>query len=223
MTVNLDQQTNTNAQVGVTATGPSDKEINFRRQEQMYQRMLAEKEARIAEIERSLKERESSKDDDDDSDGDSYVDNKKFNKKLQKFGQQTKQETETTIQTAVRQAIGEERRKQWLEKHSDFASVMQHAETFAERDPDTAETILQMPEGFERQKLVYNSIKMMGLDKPPKKEESIQDKINANQRSPYYIPNSMGSAPYATQSDFSESGQKQAYDKMQDLKKRLRL
>ena len=56
------------------------------------------------------------------------------------------------------------------------------------------------------------------------KEPSIQDKIDANRRSPFYQPSGIGSAPYAgPDGDFSAAGQKTAYDKMQELKSRLRI
>ncbi len=80
-----------------------------------------------------------------------------------------------------------------------------------------------MPDTFERQKLVYQTIKELGIDKPQgHKESDIQAKINANQRGPYYQPGGVGTAPYAgAASDFSPQGQKQAYDRMVELKKRL--
>jgi hypothetical protein len=80
-----------------------------------------------------------------------------------------------------------------------------------------------MPEGFERQKLVYKNIKALGLHKPEEKAPSIQDKVDANRRSPYYQPSGVGSAPYAPVGDFSANGQKAAYEKMQELKSKLRI
>ena len=78
--------------------------------------------------------------------------------------------------------------------------------------------------GVERfQKLVYENIKALGVDKPEQKQNSVQEKIDANKRSPYYQPSGVGSAPYASAGDFSDSGQKNAYAKMQELKKRLRI
>ena len=90
-------------------------------------------------------------------------------------------------------------------------------------NPELAESILEMPEGFERQKLVYKNIKALGLHKPAEKQASIQDKIDANRRSPYYQPTGVSAGPYAGTGDFSKSGQKNAYDKMQQLKAQLRI
>ena len=100
---------------------------------------------------------------------------------------------------------------------------MKHAQKLVDKDPELAETILEMPDTFERQKLVYKSIKSLGLHKPEESKESIQSKIDANRRTPYYQPSGVASAPYASQGDFSPAGQKNAYDKLKELKNRLRL
>jgi len=201
---------------------PSDKELNFRRLEEKYQRELAAERAERERLSRELESRQKPQDEEEDE-SDPYVDHKKLNKKLGKFGQQVKQETQTEIQKAVHTALNEERKQNWLKQNPDFYDVLQHAEKFAQADPDLAETILEMPEGFERQKLVYKNIKALGIHKPKAPEQSIQQKVDANRRSPYYQPSGVGSAPYATAGDFSPSGQKNAYDKMQELKNKLRI
>jgi hypothetical protein len=71
--------------------------------------------------------------------------------------------------------------------------------------------------------LVYKSVKALGLDKPAQKQSTIQEKVDANRKSPYYQPSGVGTAPYNSQSDFSASGQKNAYDKMKELQSRLRI
>jgi hypothetical protein len=203
---------------------PSNKELNFRALEAKYQQQLAveraEKERLAQELEQ--KARLPYKDDEDEE-TDPYVDHKRLRKEQAKFGQQIKQETQTEIQKAVRTALNEERKQNWMKNNPDFYDVMQHAEKFAQSDPELAETILEMPEGFERQKLVYKNIKALGLHKPPQKEPSIQEKVDANRRSPYYQPTGVGAAPYSQVGDFSATGQKQAYEKMQQLKNQLRI
>jgi hypothetical protein len=200
----------------------SDKELNFRALQAKYEKQLAEERAARQEAERIAQERSKSHNEDDDGD-EPYVDHKRLNKKLQKFGEQTMQQTQSEIKQAVSQALYEERKQNWLKTNQDFYDVMQHAQKFAEKDPELAETILEMPDTFERQKLVYKNIKAMGLHKPAAAEPSIQQKIDANRRSPYYQPSGVGTAPYASQGDFSPSGQKQAYDKLQELKRNLRI
>jgi hypothetical protein len=202
----------------------SDKELNFRRLEQSYQQKLEQERAARLELERQLQEKSKPTHvNDDEEDDEPYVDKKKLTKTLQRFGEQTQKQTQSEIQTAVAMALKEERRQNWLKQNSDFYDVMQHAEKFAETDPELAETILEMPDTFERQKLVYKNIKALRLHQPKAQEPSIQQKIDANRRSPYYQPNGVGAAPYASAGDFSTSGQKNAYEKMLALKNNLRL
>lgn len=225
MTVSQEQN---QAQVQTQETKPSDKELNFRALEAKFQRQLEqernarlEAEKKAAELERARAS--ARQDDDEDDDAEPYVDHKRLNKKLAKFGEQSKQQVQSEIQRAVQMAIQEERKNNWIKQNSDFHDVLQHANKLAEQDPELAESILEMPEGFERQKLVYKSIKSLGLHKPQPKEFSIQDKVNANKKAPYYQPSGVNGSPYSNQSDFSPAGQKQAYEKMQELKRNLRL
>lgn len=201
----------------------SNKELNFRALEQKYQQQLAQERAERERLQQELSQKQQPAQEDDDDSLEPYVDHKRLRKEQARFGQQIKQETQTEINKAVQMALKQERENTWLKNNSDFQEVMQHAEKFAQMDPELAETILEMPPGFERQKLVYKNIKALGLHKEPPKEPSIQDKIDANRRSPYYQPSGVGSSPYSTVGDFSNAGQKNAYDKMQELKNRLRL
>jgi len=208
---------------------PNDKEYNFRAieaklQQERAARIQAEKEKE--EVKKMLEESVSRKSlpaEYDDDDNEPYVDKKKLNK----FGDILKQTTQSEIQKGMAQAKAqakeEIKQEMYLESNPDFFNVLQHAEKFAEKNPKLAESILRMPEGFERQRLVYENIKALGVDQPEKKQPSIQDKIDANRRSPYYQPTGVGAAPYSNGGDFSPSGQKNAYQKMQELKKQLRI
>jgi hypothetical protein len=203
---------------------PSDKELNFRALEQKYQRQLEQERSARMQAEQTLQDARSTKSqDDDEEDSEPYVDKRKLNKTLSKFSEQSKQQTQSDIQVAVKTAIYEERKTNWIKSNPDFYEVLQHAEKFAQKDPELAEAILEMPEGFERQKLVYKNIKALGMHKPEVKQSTIQEKVDSNRRSPFYQPSQVGTAPYSSQSDYSKGGQKQAYDKMQELKNRLRL
>lgn len=203
---------------------PSDKELNFRKLEEKYQRELAQERAARQEAERIAQEKSKVVHHDEEEDDDEpYVDKRKLKKTLDKFGQQTKQETQTEIQKAVQVALHEERKQNWVKSNPDFYDVLQYAEKLALKDPDLAESILEMPEGFERQKLVYKNIKALGLHRPEEKAPSIQQKIDANRKSPYYQPSGVGTAPYSNAGDYSQGGQKQAYEKMQQLKAQLRI
>ena len=203
----------------------SDKELNFRKLEERYQRQLDQERAARLEAEKLAQELSSKQkvDEDDDENADPYVDHKRLNKKLSKFGQLTQSEIQKAMEFAKKTAKEELKQEMWLENNPDFHDTLQHAEKLAQRSPKLAEAILKMPEGFERQKLVYQNIKELGLDKPEVKQPSIQEKIDSNRRSPYYQPSGMSAAPYSSSSDFSPSGQKNAYAKMQELKARLRI
>lgn len=202
---------------------PNDKELNFRALEQKYQRQLDQERAARIEAERAVQESQKKHTNDDEEDSEPYVDHKKLNKAMTKFGQNTQSEIQKAMETAKIAAKEELKQEMWLENNPDFYDTLQHAEKFAQKAPKLAETILRMPEGFERQKLVYQNIKALGFDKPEVKQSSVQEKIDANRRSPYYQPSGVGAAPYANGGDYSANGQKNAYDKMQELKKRLRL
>jgi len=205
---------------------PSDKELNFRALEAKYQKELdRERQARMEaeKVAQEVRDKQRLVSDDDDDDSEPYVDKRKLNKTLAKFGEQSQKQTQSEIQKAVQMALHDERRQNWLKQNPDFYDVLQKADQFANAAPELAESILEMPEGFERQKLVYKNIKALGLDKPPQKQPTIQDKVDANRRSPYYTPSGVGTAPYSSVGDFSSSGQEQAYKKMQELKKQLRI
>ncbi len=162
---------------------------------------------------------------DEDDDAEPYVDKKKLKKALNQFGQQNKVETKQDIEQAVQAALEQERIKTYLKDNPDFYDVMKPEilEKLMKKDPELAESILGMPEGFARNKMVYRNIKTLGLDKAEAKEPSIQDKIDANRRSPFYQPTGVGTPSYQPVGDFSKQGQKNAYDKMMELKGRLQI
>jgi len=201
----------------------NDKEINFRALEAKHRAEMENERSRMASLQKEIEELKSHlKKSNDDDDDDPYVDQKKLEKKLDQFGKKTQVETQTQIQTAINQAIKEDRKQSWIKANSDFYEVLNHANKLYENDPELAETILEMPDGFERQKLVYKNIKALGLHKEKPKEPSVEEKINANRRSPFYQPTAESSSPYASQGDFSPQGQKQAYDHIKELQKRMR-
>ncbi len=203
----------------------SDKELNFRRMEAQYQRKLEETERRAQEAERLFRESQNKHESDEEEQSDEpYVDNKKLDKKLKKFGTTQKQEIQNEIQKAVLSAKEEAKREAFLEQNPDFYEVLEkNAEKFGQNKQRLAKSILAMPDTFERQVLVYQTMKELGMDKPPVKEPSIQDKIDANQRGQFYQPSNIGSPAYAGASgNFSDTGKKEAYQKMKELQQRVR-
>jgi hypothetical protein len=202
-----------------------DKEYNFA----MLNKKLQAAEAARADAERradeALKANQQRQNNDDDDDSDEpYVDHKRLNKKLSNFEKTMEQKIQQQAEFIARNMVDKQKHESWLRANPDFKEILEtYADKFAAADPDLAESILDMPDTFERQKLVYKNIKALGLHRPPVPQSSIQDKIDANRRSPYYQPSGMGAAPYATQGDFTQSGQKNAYDKMKALQAKLRL
>lgn len=220
------EQTQTPPQVNQTLENkPSDKELNFRMLEAKYEKQLAQERAARQEAEKQTQEALAKKNApiEEDEDSEPYVDHKRLNRTLSSFEKKMEEKIDRKAEEKARSMIDQNKRDNWLKNNPDFYDVLQHAEKFAQKDPELAESILEMPEGFERQKLVYKTIKSMGLHMPEVKQPSIQDKIDSNRRSPYYQPSGVGTAPYASHSDFSANGQKDAYSKMQELKKRMRL
>jgi hypothetical protein len=199
------------------------KELNFRALEAKYQRQLEQERAIRLETEKRLQELSQSKLHEDDDDDEPYVDKKRLKREQERFGNQIKQETQSEIQKAVQHALKEKEKQDWIRNNPDFFDTLNHADKLAIEHPDLADTILKLPDTFERQQLVYQNIKKLGLHKDRPKEPSIQEKIDSNRRSPYYQQGGIGSPAYNSVSDFSASGQKNAYDKMQELKSRLRL
>jgi hypothetical protein len=115
--------------------------------------------------------------------------------------------------------IEQERQSSFLKANPDFQQILspEMIQKFAEKHPDIAEPMLDMPDNFSRQKLLYQNIKALGINRPIVAGPTIQEKIDANRKSPYYQPTGGNAPPYAGQGDFSQAGQKNAYAKMQDL------
>jgi hypothetical protein len=204
----------------------SSKEFNFRALENKYKRELEaeriarmEAEKKAADLERSRQSYQEDEDDDDDP----YLAKKKFKKEKEKLSQEIKQNTQQDIQKAVYEAIEKERTEAWLDNNKDFEETMKNADKLVLEHPELAQQLLKMPNNFDRQKLVYYNIKKLGLDRPKQPQQTAQEKIDANRRTPYYQPSGIGNAPHQVQGDFSLSGQKAAYDKIQELKKNLRI
>jgi len=218
-----------NNEVPTQETKQNDKEFNFRALESKYQRQLEqerlEKERYARELEdlRQTKANAKSEEEDED-DGEPYVDKKKLNKTLSNFEKRVEDKIEKKAEEKAHKIYEKHKQETWIRQNPDFYEVLQNnAEKIMEKHPHLAETILEMPNNFERQKLVYQNIKAFGLDKPEVKAPSIQEKIDSNRKSPYYQPSGIAPAPYSSVGDFSAGGQKNAYAKMKELQARLRM
>lgn len=210
----------------------SDKEHNFEQLRRKAESAEREKQvalAKLAAYEREIAEASKKKirepEVDDDTYDEPYVDERRLNKRLEKFEERFSKKVDEVADQRARQMLEQERNAQFLKQNPDFSQVLspEVIERFANKHPEIAEPMLEMPDGFARQKLLYQNIKALGVHKPATPAPSIQETIDKNRRSPFYQPTGVGTAPYAGGGDFSDSGQKNAYDKVQELKKRLRL
>lgn len=210
----------------------SSAEANFAQMRRLLEQERAEKEKLKLENQQLALEKErfsrGSKvqdDDDDDYGSEPYIDPKTLNKKLSKLESKFESIIDKKAEEKARGLIEEEKRHSYLKQNNDFDQVMQPEiiQKFAEKCPGIAEAILRMPDGFDRQRLVYEAIKNTGVHKKEEAAPSIQQKIDANRRSPYYSPSGVAASPYAAAGDYSPAGQKNAYQKLQELKGRLRL
>ena len=150
-------------------------ESNLSKQRKMYERQLEQErlarqqaEERAAAAERAAQERSksaNSNDDDDEEDNEPYVDCRKLNKELHKFQANIEKTIDQKAEAKAAAMIENERKHSYLRENSDFDQVMNPdiIEKFAQKHPRLAENILRMPDGFERQKLVYENIKALAL------------------------------------------------------------
>lgn len=152
-----------------------------------------------------------------------YVDPKTLNKKFGAFRAEMDALIEEKAEKKAQAIMQEDKKDLYLKTNTDFHDTLAPdiLQKFADQHPGMAEAILRMPEGFERQKLIYEAIKSTGVNRKEEKS-SIQDTINKNKQSHYYSPSGVASAPYSAQGDFSVTGQKKAYEKLQELKSRMK-
>lgn len=191
--------------------------INKKLKYESEARLLAE--ARVEELEK-LNARGY-----EDDDSEPYVDHKKLERRFASFEQNIEKKIEEKAEQKARAMLEEEKRNTYLRDNNDFNQTMHqdNIQKFADMYPKLAENILKMPEGFERQKLVYENIKALGVDKPVARQQSVQEKIDANRKSPFYQPSGQATAPYSTVADYSPAGMKNGYEQMKALQKQLRL
>lgn len=200
----------------------SDKEYNFaqlRKQLEQEKQARLQSDQRLAQIEEERARPRQEDVNDDDSD-EPYVDKKTLNKKLMSWEKALESKFDKKAEEKARELVEQERQSLYLENNKDFNDVLKPEliQKFAEAHPGLAKAMLKMPDNFERQQLLYENIKSLGINKPPAPKEDIQAKIDANRRSPYYQPSAAaGAPPYASVGDFSQAGQKNAYDNMKKL------
>lgn len=208
----------------VEAAKDTSAEKNFAQIRKALEKERSEKEALAKEKEdlQRLLQKASAKEEDDDDD-EPYVDRRRLRKESERLKSELKTDARSEIQRAIGDALAEERKQAWIKNNPDYQEVLKHAQKVVEKYPDLAEDFLELPDGFERQKVVYRTIKALKLHEKDPEKPSVQETIDKNRRSPYYQPSGVANAPYAAAADYSEVGMKGAYAKMQELKKRMRI
>jgi len=210
----------------------SDKEINFERvrkqlEQERAARLQAEERAKQLEQERLSQARKPYKEDDEEEEytDEPYVDHKVLNKKLAKFEHNFEKKVDQLAEQKARELLEQEKQHNYIKQNPDFQNVLnqENIQKFAEQHPAIAERMLRMPDNFDRQALLYEQIKVFQSKQKDDAKPSVQQTIDQNRRSPYYQPSGVGSSPYGATGDFSPAGQKNAYDKLQELKSKLRI
>lgn len=202
-------------------TAPETKELekNFAVQRRYYEKELEKQRQEYEQRIQTLGQQTAAQsNDNDDDDSEPYVDKKTLKKTLSKWEQNLDQRIDKKAEEKAKSMVEQERQTSFLKQNSDFHQILTPdlIQKFVEKHPEIAEPMLEMPDNFARQKLLYQNIKALGLHKPPE-IKPIQEKIEQNRRSPYYQPSGAGTPPYANAGDFSPIGQKSAYDKMKQL------
>jgi hypothetical protein len=205
----------------------NDKEFNFgqlRKQLEQERAARMQLEAQIANQFESMKSQANnnySKMDEDPDDDAPYIDRKTLNKVIARTLDDVDKKIDRKAEEKARILMEQERQNNYLKQNPDFNEILsaENIKKFADKHPELAEDLVEQPEGFKRQLALYKQIKALGIHRPPEPPKpSIQDTINKNRRSPYYQPSaSAGAPPYEAVGDFSQSGQKNAYQKMQEL------
>lgn len=211
-----------NSQAQPAEQKSNDKEYNFaqlRKQLEQERQARMQTEQRLSQIEQE-RQQPTRQDDSDDDDNEPYIDQKKLKKVLGKEKDELRKEFKTAVRQEAQALIEQERQTSFLRQNADFNQILtpELIQKFAEKHPEIAEPMLEMPDNFARQKLLYQNIKALGLHRPPEPQKPIQDVVDRNRRSPYYQPSGVsGSPPYANNGDFSPEGQKRAYQQVRDM------
>lgn len=210
----------------------NDKEFNFARLRQEKERAVAAAQEAMAEKERlqleiekvraqAQKMRAPELEDEDEVDDEPYVNRKGLKRVLSKLDQSIENKIDERAQAIAKRILEEERQKNFVfqlkSEYRDFNEIVtaDSLEKMQNANPRMAAIIDRMPDGYEKGQMVYETIKTMGLHKKP--EPSVKERVEQNQRNPYYHPTTSGQGT-AAMGDFSEAGRKAAYQKIQSLK-----
>lgn len=220
------------AEVKSTQQVLSDKELNFRRLEQERER---EREARIRaemqaqmmqqeieNIKQLLKPKEKDPLDDIGEMDDTSQIKAKFQKKLDLERATFERKAEEIARKTYEEQKKQDEQKNYLQRlkseFRDYDDVMteNNIASLEQQNPVFLKAILQIGDEYERRKLAYEYLRA-GTKKPD--ESSIKNKVEENQKNPYFIPASTGT-PTAVEFDIrSKSARDQAYQKLKQAQR----
>jgi hypothetical protein len=207
---------------------PNDSEINFanlrKKAEKLEKEAQFEREQRIR-LESTLEmmrsqpapQKKEPVEEEEEDDGEPYVVKKALDRKLTQHTNRLMKEIERKAEEKAMQLFEKQKQQNYLNEHRDFNEVLnpENLQYLVDNHPEVANSILEMPEGFARQKLAYQTLK--AFKQKEEKRASIQETINNNHKSLYYQPSQYGNPPSATTMDFTPQGRKQAYDAMKKM------
>jgi hypothetical protein len=224
----LSAESNQNQEQQPEVKQTDTREYNFAQIRKQLEAERAEKQKmseRLSELEKHANSNRNADSDEDEVSDEPYVDERRLNKKLAKFEQRFEKKVQDTAEQRARALLEQERQNIFLKQNPDFGNVLTPdiVQKFADKYPDIAEPMLELPDNFARQKLLYQNIKALGLHKKEEERQPIQQKVEQNRRSPYYHPTGISTPPHSATGDFSQTGQKNAYDKMKELQRNLRI
>lgn len=219
--------------------GHSDKELNFRQleasREAERKAKEVEKEARMrAEFEAEMLKREleeikqmlQPKEKDPLDEVEDYVDPDRLKAKLKieraALERKAKDIAKQTYDEIKREEQEKEKRDflgRLKKEYPDYDQVMNENNllTLEKVDPLFLDTVLAIPDDYERRKKTYAKLKALPQ---PEEKVSIKEKVVENQQNPYYIPAGSGT-PTAVEFDIrSKSARDAAYAKLKSAQRK---
>lgn len=213
----------------------SDKEHNFRRLEAARE---AEREARIRaemelqmlrgemqEIKSMLRPREK----DPLDDVEDYVDPARLKAKLEleraAFERKAKDIAKSTYDELKREDQEKEKKDfmtRLKREYPDYDAIMNEntLASLEKIDPLFVDTVLAIPDDYERRKKTYAKIKSLPKQEP---KASIKERVEENQKNPYYIPAGSGASGGLPSIEFdvsSKTARESAYAKLKAAQRR---
>jgi len=210
----------------------SDKELNFRkleqaREEQAQRAYKAEMETALLKQRLEMLEAQQRPPEVDPLDGvEDFIDPNRYRADQAKREARLKKEAEIIAEKKFEEYKRRDDKQNHVQRlkseFRDYDEVMneQNIVHFEKTNPEFVQTLLHVQDDYERKKLAYNYFRR---NLQPKEEikQSIQSKVEENQRNPYYIPAGSGNPTSAVDYDLkSPQARENAYAKLKAAQRR---